>query len=380
MEKRFFNGLTVLVLLGAFLSCSEESTNGPPPELSFAEKLQAALDNGIKKYNGKGISAAVIMPDGETWVGASGVSEGTTPITTDMLFSAGSITKMFTATTILQLAEEGILTLDDSLHQWLPAYPNIDSTITIRQLLNHTSGIYNITEHPTIWQTIFADPTQVRTLEEIVTNYTLAPYFPKGTGWHYSNTGYLLLRMIIRKAADSQISHQYRTRFFEPCDLNRAYLAPEETLPANTARGWFDLDGDGNYDELPFMTSFYSMAGGGVFCSAEDLAKWSRALFHDRIVLTQQSLEQMLTFHSPCPGEPLVSGYGLGTINFSSELFNNLEVWGHGGDAPGYAAGCLYLSAYGICIGIMDNTEEGESMWTINDLLSVITEHLEETP
>jgi D-alanyl-D-alanine carboxypeptidase len=231
-------------------------------------------------------------------------------------------------------------------------------------------------EHPTIWQAIFADPERVWTLEESVTNYTLAPYFPKGTDWHYSNTSYLLLRMIIREVSGSQISTEYRRRFFEPFGLYGALLAPEETLPANTARGWFDLDGDGDYDELPFMTSFYSMAGGGVFCSAEDLAKWSRALLHDRIVLTQQSLNQMLTFHSPCPGEPLVSGYGLGAVNFSPELFNNLEVWGHGGNALGYAAGCFYLPAYGVCIGIMDNTEEGEAMYTINDLLSVIVNHV----
>jgi D-alanyl-D-alanine carboxypeptidase len=319
------------------------------------------------------------MPDGETWVGASGISNGTTPITSDMLFSAGSITKMFTAATIIQLAEEGVITLEDSLYEWLPSYPHIDSTITIRQLLNHTNGIYNITEHPTIWQTIFADPTKVWNLEEIVATYTLAPYFPKGTDWHYSNTGYLLLRMIIRGATGSEISTEYRTRFFEPFDLDGAFLAPEETLPANTARGWFDLNGDGDYDELPFMTSFYSMAGGGVFCSAEDLANWSRALLHNRIVLTQSSLDEMLTFHSPCPGEPLVTGYGLGALNFSPELFNNLEVWGHGGNALGYAAGCLYLPAYGVSIGIMDNTEEGEAMWTINDLISIITEHLEET-
>ncbi len=379
MEKRFLSFLIQIVLLGLICSCSEESTNGPPPELTFTEKLQAALDDGIKKYNGNGISAAVIMPDGETWVGASGISRSTTPVATNTLFSAGSITKMFTAATILQLAEEGKLTLEDSLHEWVPSYPNIDSTITIRQLLNHTSGLFNITENPSLWQAIFADPGKSWTLEESVANYTLAPYFPIGTDWHYSNTGYLLLRIIIRQASGSQISTEYRNRFFTPFDLERTFLAPEETLPVNTAQGWFDLDGNGIYDELPFMTSFYSMAGGGVFCTAEDLAKWARALLHERIVLDQQSLDQMLTFHSPCPGEPLVSSYGLGLINFSPDLFNNLEMWGHGGDAPGYAAGCFYLPDYGVCIGIMDNTEEGEAMWTINDLLTVITEHLRNT-
>ncbi len=97
-------------------------------------------------------------------------------------------------------------------------------------------------------------------------------------------------------------------------------------------------------------------------------------------MLSEQSLDQMLAFHSPTPGEPLAAGYGLGVARFSPELFNGLEVWGHSGNAPGYAAGSLYLPDYRVSIGIATNTEEGEAMHTINDLLRVITSHLEEMP
>jgi CubicO group peptidase (beta-lactamase class C family) len=117
--------------------------------------------------------------------------------------------------------------------------------------------------------------------------------------------------------------------------------------------------------------------GGGVFSTAEDLAKWSQALFREGRVLSEQSLDQMLAFHSPTPGEPLVAGYGLGVVRFSPELFNGLEVWGHSGNAPGYAAGCLFLPDYGVSIGIMVNTEAGEAMPTLFDLLNVITSHLD---
>jgi len=367
-----------LILLVAinYLSCSKDSP-AEPKQLTFTEKLQKALDDGIVSYNGKGVSVAVIMPDGETWSGVSGLSHANIPITSDMVFSAGSITKMFTAATIIQLAEEGVLSLEDSIFQWLPAYPYVDSTITIRQLLNHTNGIFNITENPEMWNNIFADPTRVWTMEEIINNYNLAPYFPKGTGWHYSNTGYLLLRLIIIEATGSEIATEYRNRFFDPLNLNSTFLAPYETPGATIARGWFDLDGNGTYDELLFMTSFYSMAGGGVFCTAQDLANWSHVLFHDKVVISQSNLNQMLTFHSPCPGEELVDGYGLGVTKFSLELFNGLQVWGHGGNALGYAAGCFYLPDYDVSLAIMDNTEEGETMWVINDLLDIVTTHLE---
>ena len=296
-----------------------------------------------------------------------------------MVFSAGSITKMFTAATIIQLAEEGKLSLEDSLHQWLPAFPFVDSTITIRQLLNHTNGIFNITENPQLWIQIMSNTGRTWTIEEVVNTFNGPPYFSKGTGWHYSNTGYLLLRIIIREASGSQISTEYRNRFFTPLGLNHSYLYVEESLPSNLAHGWWDLDADGDYDDLTQipMTAFYSGVGGGVFCTAEDLARWAHALFHERNVVNQISFNEMMNFYSPCPDEPMVAGYGLGVGDFEPSLFNNLEIWGHGGNAPGYAAACFYLPAYGVSIGIMDNTENGDGMSMINDFLTVITDHLD---
>jgi D-alanyl-D-alanine carboxypeptidase len=365
--------LSIAILL---ISCSDDPPIASSPTL--AEDLQKTLDEGIVKYGGKGISVAVIMPDGYTWKGVSGVSHGSTKITSDMVFSAGSITKSFTASTIMLLAEEGKLGIDDSLHKWLPSFPNIDSTITIRQLLNHTSGIFNLTRHPTIWTEIFSDPGRIWDIEEMVRSFTLEPDFPKGTNWNYSNTGYLLLRMIIREASGSQISSEYRNRFFLPFGLTKSYLAIEENLHGSVAHGWFDYSGDGTYDDLNLisMNAFYSGIGGGVFCTAEELALWIKALLRDKVVVSQSSLNQMLDFHSPCPGEPMASGYGLGILRFEPSLFNGVNVLGHGGNAPGYAAGSFYLTDYNICIGIMDNTEYGDTMPVINDIITLLLNHL----
>jgi CubicO group peptidase (beta-lactamase class C family) len=119
------------------------------------------------------------------------------------------------------------------------------------------------------------------------------------------------------------------------------------------------------------MTAFYSGAGGGVFCTAEELAIWAKALLKDKSVVSINALTQMLDFYSPCPGEELVCGYGLGITQFNPSLFNGLNILGHGGDAPGFAAGSFYLPDYGVCIGIMDNTEEGDAMYIINDLIDI---------
>ena len=129
-----------VVLFTAFLfiltSCSYGDKN------SIEEKLQKVLDDGISKYDVRGVSAVVIFPDQKVWKGVSGISHDTVSIKSNMLFAIGSITKNVVAALTLKLAEEGMLSLDDPLSKWLPAYPYVDSNITIRQLLNHTSGIY----------------------------------------------------------------------------------------------------------------------------------------------------------------------------------------------------------------------------------------------
>ena len=369
--------LGILICTLGFVFCSRDNPTQHEPTLG--EQLQAALDDAIATMGGKGISLAVIFPDEEIWTGVSGISHGTTPITSDMLFSIGSATKTFTAAAILQLAEEGILSLEDSLNKWLESYPNIDSTITIKQLLNHTNGIYSFTEHPDFWSEIFADLNRNWTMEEVINGYVLEPYFPKGTDWHYSNSGYLLLRLIIRKATGDEISAQYRTRLMAPNGLDGMFMAVEEDPTGAVANAWYDLEGDGIYENLSDTpsTAFYSAIGGSVYATAEDLARWAKAMYRDRTVLSTEYYNQMMNFVTPIPGESMIYGYGLGVCWFNPELFNNLTVYGHSGDPVGYAAGCFYLPDYDVCIGILDNTDQGETMPVINDILRIIITHVE---
>jgi D-alanyl-D-alanine carboxypeptidase len=362
---------------------SGDTSGGSPPTetpagvvLPPGDELQATLDAGVRQHGGKGFTFAVIMADGTRWVGASGVSHGTTEITPDMPFAAGSITKTWTAATILQLADEGVLDLEDTVAEWLPAYPNVDGSITIRQLLNHTSGIYNYTDHPDYWQSVVWDePGRTWTPAETITTFQLQPYFEPGAGWHYSNSGYALLRTIITEATGSDIATVYRARFFDPLGLDGTVVVPAEELPANTAHGWWDLDGDGAYDDFsatPY-TAFASGVGGQVFATAEDLAEWIRALYHERRVLSPSAFDEMVDFRPVrMEEEPLLAGYGLGSVRFAREVVSGKEAWGHGGNAPGYAAGAFYLPEYGITMGFADNTERGDAMPLLDDMMGLI--------
>jgi D-alanyl-D-alanine carboxypeptidase len=164
--------------------------------------------------------------------------------------------------------------------------------------------------------------------------------------------------------------------------LNHSFTSKEGELPANFAHGWYDIDGDGSYDDFSSFsrTAFVSGIGGEVWSNAEDLAKWARALFYDKKVLSQASLDQMLTFYSPCTGEEFqCAGYGLSVVNFNPKLLDGLEAIGHSGNAPGYAAASMYFPDLEVSIGFVDNTEEGETIGAgISNLLNVITDYIGE--
>ena len=385
MCKKILIFLT-LVAVFLFTGCANLQISNPEneemvenlPELPFGDDLQAILDDTLAQYAaGKGLSAAVIVPGYQPWLGVSGISHGTTPITPETVFDAGSTHKNFTAAAVLILAEEGFFSLDDPINKWLPDYDNINGEITIRQLLNHTGGIFDMVRHPEYWEAIKSDTFRVWEREEILNNFLLEPYFPKGEGWHYSTPGYILLRMIIEEVTGKDLATIYHTYLWDNIPLEHTYLATYEDLPEDTAHGWFHLDEDGIYDELPSSISFNSSTGGAVFATPEDLALWAQALYHDKRVLSEEALDQMLNFEPTTPDEPLLVGYGLGAVKYSPEIFNGLELIGHSGNAAGYVAASLYLPEYGVSLGIMLNTHDGP-MLVINDLLKVVTEHLEE--
>lgn len=347
---------------------------------TLAEELQAALDNVLEYHGGKGVSAAVMIPGEEIWLGVSGVSHESSSITSNMVFIAGSVTKSFTAALILQLADEGSLALDDSLYKWLPTYPNIDTTITIRQLLNHTSGIYNYSTHPTIWTTVALNLNKSWTPEEIIASFVLDPYFSPGSDFHYSNTGYTLLGMIIEAATRSEVSIQLRNRFLIPLGLSNTFLAGKETITENLAHGWYDLNNDGVLDDVSSIpgTAFYSIAwtAGAMVTSAEDLAKWSQALFKGN-VLSQTSLDNMLTFYSPTYSD-MYTGYGLGVGLLGPILVGETNAYGHAGDAIGYASLMIYLPEHGTSISLMLNEVNVDCLSSIsNAFMTIMDDHFQ---
>jgi CubicO group peptidase (beta-lactamase class C family) len=160
--------LLISVVIPAILvTCYRDTA---PQKLPWSQELQDALDNGLKTNGGTGVSAAVILAGKGEWAGVSGMSDpkASESIQPDMVFDVASVGKTFTAALVLQLVEEGKLSLDDSLHKWLPDFPNINNNATIRQLLNHTSGISHFSANQQDWSAVFADPDSLWAPEDVL--------------------------------------------------------------------------------------------------------------------------------------------------------------------------------------------------------------------
>ena len=333
-----------------FNACSEKTITETEP--SLAEEFQKVIDDAQQTYNLKGVSAAVITEGQNVWLGCSGNSHENVPMSSEMLFHTGSSGKNFTAALVLQLAAENKLSLEDSLHKWLPPFTHVDSTITIHQLLNHTSGIYNYTEDPAVWEVIFADPLKVWTPEEIINQFVKEPYFAPGQGWYYSNANYILLGMIIRLATGSEISDELRSRFFDPFELDQTFFAGEEEISGNMAHGWYDFNQDDIVDDMSFMpmNSFYTFGwtSGAIVTTAEDLATWAGLLYRGSI-LSPAYLEKMLTFYPR--QEPVATGYGLGSERYE---FHNRVLYGHSGGGFHHSV-FMYLPQDQVCLAVLTN-------------------------
>ncbi|HEY5488286.1 MAG TPA: serine hydrolase domain-containing protein, partial [Candidatus Limnocylindrales bacterium] len=169
-------------------------------------QLQAVLDQQQADGGIPGIGATITFPDGSIWSSGSGnaIASPAEPATGDTPFVVGSITKTFITAAIMQLADAGQLSIDDPLSNWVPDFPNAQN-ITIRELLHHTSGIYDYFDYPTYNTQVFLTMQgHSWTPQEILSTFVGAPYFPPGTGYHYSNTNFILLGLVVENITGQQ--------------------------------------------------------------------------------------------------------------------------------------------------------------------------------
>lgn len=345
------------LILSLALGISAIASQAQIPQ-AFANHLQYLLDSACAKNKIKGVSAAVLIPGMGVWKGSYGVSHGNVPITTETWLPIGSNTKTFTMAMMLQLQQEGKLSLDDTIGKWIQNVPNVSGQITIRQMLNHTSGIYNFTNSTAFSAALNADYTKFWQPEDDLP-FIGTPSFAPGAGWEYSNSGYILAGMIISKVLNEPYHEALKKRILTPRNYQKTVLFPQQALGGTVPHGWSvaasggtkleDIQVDYAYD----ITAFQSMAhaAGGIISTAEDNVHFWDDLMTGKIINTT-SLNEMMTTVSMGVGS---NRYGLGVFRYAS--VNGRVGYAHGGTCFGYINENLRDSLSGICITLLSNQD-----------------------
>lgn len=261
-------------------------------------------------------------------------------LTANHAFRVGSITKTFVATVVLQLDAQGVLRLDDSIERWLPGVVPNGGAITLRHLLNHTSGIYNYTDDPEVLRAFVRNRLEVWTPARIV---ALAvrhqPLFAPGASWSYSNTGYILLGLVIERATGTPLAEELRRRILEPLGLTRTSLPDLPTMPPPVARGYL-LVGNGLVStpggrpaDVTAWSPSWAWAAGALVSTAADLGRFYRALLGGELLAPAQLEAMRRTV--PVGFLPGNQAYGLG---ISLIPLRCGAAWGHGGSVFGYTS------------------------------------------
>ncbi len=331
---------------------------------AMAARLDRALAAAQKSLVLPGVQATVIFADGSTWTGVRGKADvkagikvaPTTP------FAVASVTKTFTAALILRYVDEGRIRLDDRLSRWLPDWPNAKK-ITIRMLLNHTSGIPDYFKNPTFDAVLNRDKKRVWTMEEVLGRYVRpGVVFPPGKGWSYSNSNYALLGLVAAKAGGAPWEVLVRRELLEPLGLDATFVQAAEAPPSPPARAYQMIAGDRGLtpaartdgsDIVPF-TSVITAAGsaGAIASTSQDLARWARALYGGD-VLSAGTRRQMLTFVKAY-SYGVVTSYGLGV---SRVRFQDRVSYGHTGALTGTRAAIRYFPAEKVAVAVVFNRE-----------------------
>ncbi len=339
--------------------------------------LQARLDQLRARYGVPGISVTILFPDGSSWLGVSGVADVAkkTPVTPSTSFAIASVSKTFTAALVIALAQDGVIELDMPVRTYLPDL-KINARITVRQLLDHTSGLRDYFFHPAIDRALLRDPGK-RWDARTSLKYVGKSYFKPGEGWHYSNTNYLVLGMLAERVGAEPLGEQIRTRFLEPLGLRHTWYQPTEAPTSDVAHGYrfestakgaraIDLSDGSTF--MPFTSVVTAAAGaGGLASNSTDLARWARALYAGG-VLSTESVDAILGDISRTePYKPRVP-YGLGVQRLEIDGVPSL---GHSGRLLGFRSAVRWLPDDDIAIAVLTNQSRTDPGIFVRALLKI---------
>ncbi len=310
-------------------------------------QLQQVISQQREKNHINAISLSVRLPTQKTsknYVVGTISKKSKMPITSNSLFQVGSITKNFTAVLILKLVASGKMNLDEPIGKFFPEYPKWNN-ITVRQLLNHTSGIYDYIDEPNWWEYVAKNYNKIFEPKELLAiAYKHKPYFVANNGWHYSNTNYILLGLIIEKINAEPLSKSMSTLFKSAGMMDSYYLPvnyPENILQ-QIVHGYYLT-----FDNTKVNGS-WGYGAAALVSTPHQIVQWVQELFDGKI-LSPESLELLENSVALDSGQAsknfTTSAYGLGMFRMNTPAG---VIWFTPGLTPGYRSLWVYMPCKGI--------------------------------
>jgi len=382
MSSRILALVATAVLL-VMSGCASESTSpqssttsrpaapeaAKPMTDALAQRLDAAINRAMTAAGVPGAIVGVWGPDGD-YIRAFGVADKTTraPMKTDFYSRIGSVTKTFTVTAVLQLADQGKLGLDDSIAEFIDGVP-LGDRITLRQLARMQSGLFNYSESPEFQQAVFADARRTFTPRELL-NYALEQpnRFPPGEGFEYSNTNTVLLGLVVQKVSGQPLADYIHDHILVPLGMSHTSFPDTNEFPDPHAQGYTVQTADSKEAVATDWNPSWTWAAGAMISTLDDMRTWAGALATGKLLTPQMQVQRLQTVGSP--GMPPQDGYGLGIFNLGGWI-------GHNGSLPGYQTVVVYLPEKQTSLVILTNTDiEYQGAEPSTTLATAITKEL----
>ena len=370
MKVVVFCGLLALVGIGAATTIAQSGSPAVASakvEAALAQRLDAIAGAGVLENRAVGIVAAVAKGRDTLLLKAYGKAdvEGDVPMTTDTVIPIGSVTKTFTAAAILQLRDEGKLSIDDEITKWLPDFDTRGNKVTLRHLLGHTSGVGELLEMEELRALkMIRNPTL--TFDDVYKVVSRYPFrFPTGTMQIYSNSGFWLLGRIVEKASGMTYEDYVEKKIFAPLGMSRSmYCNNSESVPRR-AYGYGMKNGITR--RVPEIVHTGTYAAGAICSTAEDMIAWMHAL-HGGKALPPRSYADMITPSRLNDGTPLRYSMGLSV----GEDSRGLEYIGHNGGGFGFSSEARWYPDGQVAIVVLTNSEPDNITVVTGDLAAAV--------
>ncbi|MEU0398837.1 serine hydrolase domain-containing protein [Streptomyces sp. NPDC006197] len=320
------------------------------PELTpaVAARLDRAVQDVMKEAGVPGVTVGLSAPGKGTYIRSFGVADKATkqPMNPGLYMRIGSETKTFTVTALLELVDQGKVSVDDPISKYVDGVPNGDR-ITLRNLASMRSGLFNYSADEGFYKALTSDPDRPFTPQELLAYSFKHPVqFQPGAEFDYCNTNLILLGLVVEKVSGTPLDRFIRENVIRPAGLRHTYFPTDAAFPSPHAHGYTVQTASGELQDSTDWNPSWGWAAGAMISDLQDLRTWARVVATGTLLTPKTQAERLKTYPTGLAG----AGYGMGIFN--------VQGWiGHNGSLPGYESLTIYLPEARATLVVLLNTD-----------------------